>query len=245
MPALDPNPILLTGVFDGHGGAQCSEHLKLYMSSILQKHLHVFSDRTKYPDFSLDAVVCNSLNQALVELDLTYPGFSGGSTACVSVKVGDFLYTANVGDSRALLAMPRKWRQLSTDAEPHKKPHKTIIESLGGEVTQRRQDCHRIGHNIGMGSCIGDHNVIGTNPTVTFSRVDLSKFPDAILVMVSDGATDVATSQEMAQSIQGAYFDLDPKPSLEELAISMGYSFYKNQSYDNTTLILVDLAKHS
>lgn len=241
IPLLDANPILLTGVFDGHAGEKCAEHLKSYLSDTLQKHLMIFADKTNYPDFTLDAIVCNALRQALVELDYAYLESAGGSTATVSVKVGNFLYTANVGDSRTVLVSQDRWKQLSIDAEPNEEPHKTIVETLGGSVTKAHNEpsC-RISYDVGMGSSIGDHSVLGTNPTVTFSKTDLTDYPNAVLVAVSDGATDVATSREIARVIQNTYFS-EKGLSLQNTADSMGYSCYKNGAYDNTTLVMVAL----
>lgn len=243
MPALDAEPILLAGVFDGHGGEKCSEHIEANLSSVLQKYLLAFSDAKNYPNFTLDAIVCNALKQTLVELDYTFNENKGGSTATVSVKIGNVLYTANVGDSRTILVAPTQWKQLSLDAEANQDPHSTIIQKLGGTFTKNRdEDSYRISHDIAMGSSIGDHSTIGTNPTVTFSKTDLTQYPDAVLVAVSDGATDVATSHEIAQAIQGTYFP-ENGLSLPDTAVALGYSFYKNESQDNITVVMVDLSR--
>jgi serine/threonine protein phosphatase PrpC len=63
-----------------------------------------------------------------------------------------------------------------------------------------------------------------------------------VLVAVSDGATDVATSHEIAQAIQGTYFP-ENGLSLPDTAVALGYSFYKNESQDNITVVMVDLSR--
>lgn len=239
IPSLDLKPILVVGIFDGHGGDICADLLKANFSPVLQKHLELFSDKTLYPDFTLDSIAYNALRQTIVELDSALEEGSG-STATVSVKIGPFLYTGNTGDSRTLLVTPNTWKQLSIDAEANEEPHKTIIAQLGGKATKRSDEfSHRINNIIGMGSSVGDHKVIGTNPTVTVSKTDLTQYPNSILIAVSDGVTDVATSYELATTIQEAYFTNEI--SLTNLGISLGYSFFKNRTYDNTTLILADM----
>ena len=107
-------------VFDGHGGITCADYLSTHL------HAHLRDRLTSSPTLRID--VQKSIKQALIdafqacdeEYHLVEPGHAQnvGSTALISMILGDLLITANLGDSRAVLCRAGRAIDLSVDHKP-------------------------------------------------------------------------------------------------------------------------------
>jgi protein phosphatase 1L len=89
--------VSLFGVFDGHGGPRAAEYLKK----------HLFKNLVKHPKFLKDTKL--AINQTFLKTDADFlQSISSdryrddGSTAVAAILIGNRLYVANVGDSRAV-----------------------------------------------------------------------------------------------------------------------------------------------
>ncbi|MCH94941.1 putative protein phosphatase 2C 10-like, partial [Trifolium medium] len=117
----------LFAIYDGHLGDR--------VPSYLQKHL--FSNILKEDEFWNDPGA--SISKAYLSTDQTILSHSsdlgrGGSTAVTAILInGQILWTANVGDSRAVLSRKGQAVQLTTDHEPN--TERGIIENKGGFVS--------------------------------------------------------------------------------------------------------------
>jgi len=115
-------PTAYYSVFDGHGGVACANYLK--------SHLHTYIRDKLIASISHCIDVRKTVKQALVEafqacdedFRRAEPGLAQtvGSTALVSMVLGDLLVTANLGDSRAVLCRAGRAVDLSVD-------HKAVI----------------------------------------------------------------------------------------------------------------------
>lgn len=95
---IDGHRVGFFGVFDGHGGCHAAEYLKK----------HLFENLTSHPKFFTDTkqAITESYQQTDAEFLKAESSIhrDGGSTASTAVLVGDQLYVANVGDSRAVIS---------------------------------------------------------------------------------------------------------------------------------------------
>ncbi|CAM8915117.1 unnamed protein product [Rhodiola kirilowii] len=121
----DPN-VHFFGVFDGHGqfGTQCANFVRERLVEELSNNPVLVEDPVKAYSSAFD-VINTELHQS--EID---DSMSGTTAICVLV-VGDTIFVANVGDSRAVIAV--------------KVDNKIIAEDLSCDQTPFRKDeCERV-----------------------------------------------------------------------------------------------------
>ncbi|POO02340.1 Protein phosphatase [Trema orientale] len=128
----DPN-IHFFGVFDGHGqfGAQCSNFVKDRVVEILSDDPTLLDD----PEKAYNSAFLNTnyeLHSSNIDDSMS------GTTAITVLVIGDTLYVANVGDSRAVIAVKDGNRivaqDLSTDQTPFRKDEYERVKLCGARV---------------------------------------------------------------------------------------------------------------
>ena len=104
-------------IYDGHGGNECSDYLK--------DHLHlIILNQSSFPDDPAQALTTGCLEaerRFLDKADKKAPVYDrSGSCAIVVLIVGKEIYSANVGDSRAIMSADsgKKLFLLSRDHRP-------------------------------------------------------------------------------------------------------------------------------
>ncbi|XP_044486752.1 probable protein phosphatase 2C 35 [Mangifera indica] len=114
------------GVFDGHGqyGTQCANFVQQKMIEVLENEPLLLDDPIKAYNAAFQTVN-NELHMS--EIDDTM----SGTTAITVLLIGDKIYVANVGDSRAVIAI--------------KDGNRIVAESLSDDQTPFRKDeCERV-----------------------------------------------------------------------------------------------------
>ncbi|AQK59376.1 putative protein phosphatase 2C 76 [Zea mays] len=128
LTEIDGQAVSLFGVFDGHGGSRAAEYLRE----------HLFDNLLKHPDFLTDTKLAISETYQKTDTDFLESEASAfrddGSTASTALLVGDHLYVANVGDSRAVISKAGKAMALSEDHKPNRIDERKRIENAGGIV---------------------------------------------------------------------------------------------------------------
>ncbi|XVF62722.1 hypothetical protein PTKIN_Ptkin09bG0030900 [Pterospermum kingtungense] len=121
------------GVFDGHGqyGAQCSNFVKDRLVEILSSDSTLLDDPLKA---YTDAFLATNSELHDSEIDDTM----SGTTAITVLVVGDTLYVANVGDSRAVIAVKDGNQilaeDLSHDQTPFREDEYERVKRCGARV---------------------------------------------------------------------------------------------------------------
>jgi serine/threonine protein phosphatase PrpC len=126
----------LLGVFDGHGGKLVSEHLKNVIPNYFANLIE--GKNTLTTDDVTHAFV-KSLSKADEDVVKVRSWNRIGSTACLLSILpkedgGRSFLTANIGDSRAVLARDGKSIDLTVDHKPESPSEKCRIEKAGGTV---------------------------------------------------------------------------------------------------------------
>ena len=137
-------------------------------------------------------------------------GTRDGATALVVLRWGDWLYTANAGDCRAVLVrLPpgngdgncgqASAMRLTTDHKPDLPNEKARVEAVGGSV--EHLGCWRVRHTslpvaVACSRTLGDLDfkhplpLLTADPEVRRVRLDKAR-GDAIILIASDGLFDV------------------------------------------------------
>ncbi len=238
------NPVNLVGVFDGHGGKLVSKYLKTNLPKYIFK-------KTNNNIFEQHNAVVNNYFYKLFDrlqndLIKDHPIAANrcGSTALVGVmhkttkgsKNSNFLWIANVGDSRAVLCNHLgKAVPLSVDHKPNSGPEKKRIETMGGKIKFDGVDW-RIG-DLSLSRAFGD---LDNTPYVTHTpeifKYRLNK-KDKFLIFACDGLWDVVNNTEAVNYVK---FLLDKKFT-GNISKKLGEYAIKKGSYDNVTISILFL----
>lgn len=227
------------GVFDGHGGDQASlfvqENIAHYLKGALESHN--LTDLT-------DLGIWNALKACFKKLDKDYPNEQDGTTATVALILNDKIWVANVGDSRTILVKKDGVAtQASEDAKPSMDRYRKHIEKLGGSVIWGR-----VLGNLAVARAIGDKYLqvqnkdnisqccVSPNPKITC--YPLKDYIGGHLVLACDGLYDVATTNEVGQSIKNL---ADLNAPTQEMAQNLVYAAMDHGSQDNVSVVVVGL----
>ena len=121
------------GIFDGHGGENCSKFLKKNLDTILFQ-------QSMFPNNMVESVretfniAENKFKQLAIQGGRLID--KSGSCAVIALIVNDILYSINLGDSRALYSRDcgKEFYQITRDHKPNDPKEKARIEKAGGKV---------------------------------------------------------------------------------------------------------------
>ncbi len=226
-------PIQLFGIFDGHGGPNASRFVRDHLVEKLKETLKEYNPRK-----ITEAGVWKALKMACVRLNRDYRTLrhTDGTTATVALILDNYLYAANVGDSRTILDNAGTPMQLTEDAKPNDARYRKGIEHRGGRVLQC--DVPRVNGILAVARSIGDHllhGAISARPKITVTpRREIRA--GSHLILCCDGITDVARSVDL---VNAAHMHRDLSPG--DLARNFTYSAYHSGSTDNLSAMVVSL----
>mmetsp|Transcript_2746 Transcript_2746/g.4191 ORF Transcript_2746/g.4191 Transcript_2746/m.4191 type:complete len:317 (-) Transcript_2746:186-1136(-) len=235
------------GVFDGHGGAECAEHVRDSLHDQIVNH----------PDFPTR--LPEAIHHGVSVTDATWLQKCLQSSANISGTTGVFgfiidnvLTVGNVGDSRCVLSRGGHAIELSIDQKPWRPDEKARIVRSGGWVDNHGM---LLGY-ISMSRSFGDiamktfrplqfpdvqlhDDVFICDPEIR--QVTLSN-EDEFIILASDGLWGRVTN---AKAVKIARESLkkyqDPNRAAEDV---IGEA-YKEGSMDNTTVLIVIVNKYA
>ncbi|RVW26718.1 putative protein phosphatase 2C 76 [Vitis vinifera] len=153
-----------------------------------------------------------------------------GSTASTAVLVGNHLYVANVGDSRAVISKAGKAIPLSEDHKPNRSDERKRIENAGGVVMWA--GTWRVGGVLAMSRAFGNRMLkqyVVAEPEIQDQEVDEEL---ELLVLASDGLWDVVPNED---AIALARTEEEPEAGARKLTETA----FTRGSADNITCIVV------
>lgn len=245
-----PKEIPLFGVFDGHGskakeGNPCSKFIAQQLPNYLMERLPAALGNASPQE--QDVAIHNLLSTAFVELGDRYRAQEGantkaGTTANIVMVIDGNLWTANVGDTRAILSVSDNGQggnaiALSDDAKPAK--YQKELEDRGGAVGGDRVYVDQ--GNFGVARSIEGNKdtakVISARANIT--KVPLSSLPNGQgkLILACDGMWDMESSNQVAKTVQESQ-----GMNGEALAAKLVGKAHANGSADNISCVVVDLA---
>mmetsp|Transcript_14569 Transcript_14569/g.25418 ORF Transcript_14569/g.25418 Transcript_14569/m.25418 type:complete len:297 (-) Transcript_14569:908-1798(-) len=219
----------LFGIFDGHGGPNAADFVRCNLFNNLLMAL-------KFPgDLS------GAIRDAYESTDAQYLKLENGNredgcTAVTAILIGNRLWIANVGDSRAVLCRGGKAVAVTIDHKPNSAIERKRIEAAGGVVVWA--GTWRVGGVLAVSRAFGDRPLkrfVISTPDVRDEQ--LSK-DDEFLLLASDGLWDVVSNQDAVSLVRNI---ADPEAAAKKLTDEA----YNRGSNDNISVIVVRFRLHS
>uniref|UniRef100_A0ACD5T6R7 Uncharacterized protein n=2 Tax=Avena sativa TaxID=4498 RepID=A0ACD5T6R7_AVESA len=221
---IDDKQINLFGIFDGHGGSRAAEYLKE----------HLFENLVKHPEFMSDTKLAISETYKKTDSEFLESEINthrdDGSTASTAVLVGNHLYVANVGDSRAVISKSGKAIALSDDHKPNRSDERKRIESAGGIVMWA--GTWRVGGVLAMSRAFGNRllkQFVVAEPEIQEQEIDDEL---EFLILASDGLWDVVPNEDAVSLVK-----MEEEP--EAAARKLTETAFARGSGDNITCVVV------
>ena len=206
---IDGRQVLL-GVFDGHGpfGHNVSNFIHTLLPKLVSKHDSFSTNPLNSFVPSFDKCQ-KSLEMHCEHPEAVYDCVLSGSTASLILIKEEKIYTAHVGDSRAVLSRKtatggREAIVLAPDHKPNLPEEKARIESRNGEVKKLPNDIpfrvfirNRDFPGLAMSRSIGDmlSRDLGVISEPTVSEHDLTE-QDEFVLLCSDGVWEFITNED-------------------------------------------------
>uniref|UniRef100_A0A7S2WR74 PPM-type phosphatase domain-containing protein n=1 Tax=Mucochytrium quahogii TaxID=96639 RepID=A0A7S2WR74_9STRA len=193
-------------VFDGHGGAQVAKQAKKEVYECFERELESCDDVEDAYKNAFGTVSASVFKNKKLDMQ--------GTTA-VSVYLEEkHIWTANIGDSRAVLCRDGEAVDITQDHKPNSPDEKERIEKLGGNVRwygylgPDRQPvpgmgAYRINGNLAVSRALGDRlesPFVSDKPDIECFERD--EEADRFIILASDGLWDVMTSREAVRFVQ-------------------------------------------
>ncbi|MBS0654492.1 MAG: protein phosphatase 2C family protein [Verrucomicrobia bacterium] len=183
----------LLGVFDGHGGDQSSQFLTEHLPKFLENEINAF--QSPLTDDKMTAALQKAFVKCNQHLFDSGKAGSSGSTATVSLIFEGHIWTANVGDGRAVVVDPQQSHALNEDASPDVPKFKEQAEARGGKVENKRLG------DLGVATSFGDFAARGVSVLPQVTKLPLTQLDrNAVLIIGCDGLFDVASTQEVSNA---------------------------------------------
>lgn len=234
LSETDPTPALFAVVSDGIGGHRAGEvaaELAVnHISQVIEE-----SDARRPQKIVTRAI--HEASEAIADHAASTPDKKGMGATCACVWViGDKLYTASVGDSRIYLLRAGRIQQLTTD-------HTWIQEAIDKNILTPEQ-----AHNHPNVHVIRRYLGSPEPPEVDFrlrlydneadalaeGNQGMQLNPGDILLVCSDGLTDLVWNDEIAEIIRA-------KANLKATAQALIDTANKRGGHDNTTIVLISV----
>jgi len=264
----------LFAIFDGHGGKVTSEYLEAHFLENLVHELKKDESLCQPPNPGDDLKERQSKVKAALmrciertEKDIQAQiDLSDGSTAVVCLVDGQMVTTANVGDSRAVLARQGKGKtrikslQLSKDHTAGTPEEAKRIRKSGGIVANGRLWLPRQKKQINVTGDFMQTVTVSEERSLEVSRSfgdpsfkkeggvicvpNFSKFKiterDKFMILACDGLFEVWNNKELVEFINHKLFTDRTKPSLEEVMKALiKETILHRFAKDNTSVILI------
>ena len=215
----------VTGIFDGHGGGNCSKFLETFFYPLF---MHFINTRRTVEQSLYYTII--KIHSYILKNQYT----TSGSTCNVLVidKKEKKFYLANIGDSRAIMSLKNgNIYQISEDHKPNKLKEKELIYKKGGFVQN-----NRVNGILSMSRAIGDSKIAKVlSPIPDIYRGSLKNFD--FIIQTSDGLLDVMTNKMICHVVRVAL--RHNIPSKDVLKGLINGALENKRCRDNMSVILI------
>lgn len=204
-------------VADGMGGHRAGDFASRYTVEIIQKSIR--ANRERNP-IKIIRMAIETANMKVLEKANSDENLAGmGTTVVVATVVENYIYVANVGDSRLYLIRD-EIQQITRD-------HSLVEEMVRmGEINREQARNHP------------DKNIItravGVRSRVSIDFFDMKLEKDDTVLMCSDGLSNMLEDEEIKEIIRTGSHDLP------EIALQLIGRANQNGGRDNIAVVLIE-----
>lgn len=216
-------------VYDGHGGRGIVDYLKTGLERNVKEELQYERDTRGVEECLVSAFLMSDIETARDNLLVS------GSTAAVCLILREkgerMLYSANVGDTRAVLSSGGAAVRVTFDHKASEQEEIKRIEAAGGFVRSKR-----VLGVLTVTRSFGDHsmkNLVLARPYT--SKVRLEPQHD-LLILACDGVWDVFSDQEAVDFVREAL-----RNGVADVADALVKQCIEKGTTDNVTAIVIEL----
>lgn len=232
------------GLYDGHGGRETVD--------FVVKALHTNLAKLLTDDPEMDVREAYTIAYTATDGQVRRASILQSGTTAVSclirVDPGDVrtLYTANVGDSRAVLVRGGKAVRLTIDHKPNLPEEEKRIKDSGGFVIDKR-----VNGVLAISRALGDH-MLKVNEVVSavpYCQTVPLATTDTHLILACDGVWDVMTDQNAVDFVLDRLNKLGDAPPrgpalnarLKDVTAALVNEALARKSMDNVSAIVIKL----
>jgi serine/threonine protein phosphatase PrpC len=221
----DKSEMSFFSLYDGHGGSDPVKYVKDRIPELLSKLIK------EKPNETLPNILINSFKKVDEELKFT-DAENAGCTACISLlmleKNKTILYTANVGDTRAVIFTQFSFSRLTQDHKCSDLSESERIKQSGGMIFNGR-----VFGQLVLTRALGDHAMkkFGVSALPSVNQTEINK-DHKFLAIASDGVWDVINDDDMFRMSLICQ-------SAEDLAKLIIETSLKKGSRDNISVLIV------
>lgn len=257
------------GMFDGHGGSKAAEFAAANAIEYFQQAYQEKLPQADAIEKSIGLAFVASHNKLDAEIQKLYA--SAGTTALSGLILGDELYLAWAGDTRAVVADAQgKIKAATTDHTPNSFAEKQRIVPAGGIITvepAKHKPISRVG-GLAVSRALGDKSTKEkTKPNVIIATPQIIKViikKGDIILVACDGLWDVMDNEQAmdllmdtlklnSEEIQSRYAtssDTLPSEKIEEAGnnekLTLVARILRNRAYlkrssDNISVMIIQV----
>jgi serine/threonine protein phosphatase PrpC len=241
-------------VYDGHGGVRAARVAETMLHNELTKQLFSLGRSVGEDEELVHEAIVSAFARTEAEVvacATKRPGmvWEDGCTACGVLLLGDRLYSANLGDSRAVLCRGVSALALTRDHKPGDPAERQRIQRAGGFV-RTVAGIDRVMGDLSVSRALGDleykpHIVSAVPDVVSHVLVDI----DAFIIIACDGLWDVLSPQEAVdhahrlfrRAATAARVDVENVAGLVALGL-VEYALQMPACDDNVSVVVVALS---
>lgn len=216
---------LFSGIYDGHGGNQCSKYLRDTLFSVFMQHLKHFKGDMKTALFTTVQQMQKHVIHSVCE--------NSGSTCNIVVidKHTRQCVILNIGDSRTIVSTNGNQCMITRDHIPTRPGEQNMIRANGGFIEQGR-----VNGVLAVSRAIGDRDLsqyISWKPDIYSPPLKGVNF----ILQSSDGLLDVIQNEEICSMVSmGLGAGMDPGLIIEYL---MKHARMQSREMDNMAVVLI------
>lgn len=253
----------IIGVFDGHGGSNVSKYVK---KTLYSSFLRQLTEAGPWSDKAISQALIDCLCKVNTDiLHINRWSHQGSTAAIVYVNYQQkkgckdtdndtseySIITANIGDSRIVLARGKKAIPLTVDHKPDNILEKVRIEKVGGHVVWHGlirngrpivgSGVHRVNGNLSLSRALGDkaeRPFISSIPDILITDSDAH---DRFIILATDGLWDVFTSDEIVAFVYEILATVGTKKASikSTMATMLTEEALRRGSSDNITALVI------